>query len=73
MENEICKDESKDDNPLKQLASKFKNKKEDALGKNHSLNLNNISFSEQNESLENNLIKGKKILEGLKCKGIPIS
>ena len=48
-------------------------KKKDAQGKNHTFNLNNISFSEQNESLENNLIKGKKILEGLKCKGIPIS
>ena len=70
-ENEICEDcESKDENLLKEVASKLDNKKEDVLGKADELSLKNISISKQNGSLVKSIIKDRKIVDAPKFKGM---
>ena len=82
-ENKICENcESKDENPVKELASKLNDQNEDVLGKIHELNLKNISISKRNDSLKNNIDKAGEVFEDTKAgtifeaskfKGMPIS
>ena len=62
--------ERKEGNPIKELASKLHDKKEDVLGKINELDLKNISISKHNESLKNSITKGGKVFETSKCEGM---
>ena len=64
--------ESEDEHSLKDLAaSKMNDRNDDVLGKINKLNLNNISITKQNESLEHQIIKAGKVFEVSKCEGMP--
>ena len=71
IENEIGENcENTKDNPIKQLASKLDDKKEDVLGKINELNMKNVSISKHNDSMKSNITKGGKVFETSKCEGI---